>query len=171
MSGVRLSRPVASRRPSARDVSVCAGLSFLAASAGIAVWRVAAPLPHGWWLVSFLALVGGVAQLLLTAGDAALVRSRSSIRARGSPRRRLVLWNAGTLLVPVGVLAAARLAVVLGSALLVAALAAFSLELLGARSARDGPAPHWHLAYAALLAFLAASVVVGTALAWDLPWT
>jgi hypothetical protein len=102
----------------------------------------------------------------------ATARSRDRAHASAwSPRRQAVLWNAGTLLVPLGLLADARLAVVLGSALLIAALAGFSLELLDARNARPGRAPHWQLAYAAPLTFLSASVVVGTALAWDLPWT
>jgi hypothetical protein len=81
-----------------------------------------------------------------------------------------VLWNVGTLLVPLGVLTDARLAVVLGSALLIAALGGSSLELLRARRARAGHAPRWQLAYVSLPAFLSASVAVGTALAWDLPW-
>jgi len=86
---------------------------------------------------------------------------------RWSPRRQAVFWNAGTLLVPLGVLVAVRLAVVLGSALLIAALAGCSLALL---RGRVGRAPRWQLAYATLLAFLGASILVGTALAWDLPW-
>lgn len=170
MSTAKLSRPVANRRRGARAASVGAGLSFLAAGAVVAVWHVAERLPHGWWLASFLALVGGVVQLLLAAGHSALALSTPSMPARWSPACQAVLWNAGTLLVPLGVLADARLAVVLGSALLIAALGGFPRELLGARSARPGRAPRWQLAYAALLAFLSASVVVGTALAWDLPW-
>jgi len=170
MSILSLRRPPADRRgmPAAYG---SAGLSFLAASVGVAVWHVAERLPHGWWLASFLALVGGVAQLLLGAGHGAFARSTPSTRARWSSQRQAVSWNAGALLVPLGVLADTRLAVVLGSALLIAALAGCALKLHAVRRAGAGRAPHWQIAYAGLLAFLSASVVVGTALAWDRPWT
>jgi hypothetical protein len=169
MRTARWSRRLVDRRRRVPAPSAAAGLSFLAAGAGVAVWQVAERLPHGWWLITFLVLVGGVAQLLLGAGHGALARSAPS-RAHSSPWRRAVSWNAGTLLVPLGVLADARLAVVLGSALLIAALGGSALELLGARAARLGRSAHWQLAYAGLLAFLGVSVVVGTVLGWDRPW-
>jgi hypothetical protein len=171
VSTLGLSRPVTRREQRVRATSVGAGVSFLAASAGVAAVHVTEGVPHGWWLVSFLGLVGGIAQLLLCAGCAALARSTPLSRAASSRRQAWLLWNSGTLLVPFGVLADARLGVVLGSALLIAALRGHSLELLGSRRARASRAPRWQLAYAALLAFLCASVVVGTALAWDLPWS
>jgi hypothetical protein len=169
MSALQLSHLMTGRGRRVPAASVGAGLSFLAASVGVVFWEVAGRVPHGWWLASFLGLVGGVAQLLLGAGHGALARSTPRLRA-GSSRRQPVLWNVGTLLVPLGVLTDARLAVVLGSALLIAALGGSSLELLRARRPRAGHAPRWQLAYVSLLAFLSASVAVGTALAWDLPW-
>lgn len=62
---MRLSRPVANHWRSAPATPATAGLSFLAAGAGVAVWRVAERVPRGWWPAGFLALVGGVAQLLV----------------------------------------------------------------------------------------------------------
>jgi hypothetical protein len=169
VSALGQSRPVAGRGHRVPAAAAGAGLSFLAASAGVAAWHMAEGVPHGWWLASFLGLVGGIAQLLLGAGHGALAGSTPPIRA-GSSRRHAVLWNAGTLLVPLGVLADARLAVVLGSALLIAALGGSSLEVLAARRARGGRTPRWQRAYVALLTCLGASVIVGTALAWDRPW-
>jgi hypothetical protein len=171
MSTLMPSDPVASRRRSGPATSAGAALSFLAAGACVAVWHAVEPLPHGWWLASFLVLVGGVAQLLLGAGRGALVGSAPSLPARLPGWDQALLWNAGTVLVPLGVLADARLGVVLGGGLLIVALGGLSLDLLGARHAGADCSPRWQLAYAGLLAFLAASVVVGTALAWDKPWT
>ena len=93
------------------------------------------------------------------------------MRARWSPDRLAVLWNAGTLLVPLGVLAHTRLAVVVGGVLLVATLSGLSLELRGGLTAKAGRAPRWPVAYVVVLAVLAASVLVGMWLAWDLAWT
>jgi hypothetical protein len=146
-----------------------AALSFAGAGLVVAVWNTAAPFAHGWWLVSFLLLVGALAQSLLGAGRTAIVLTAPRVPVpRWGTRGQAVLWNAGTLLVAVGVLASTRLGVVIGSVLLLCALAALASELrAGAASAARTQVER---GYVALLAFLAASVVVGTALAWDLPW-
>jgi hypothetical protein len=162
MSSLGVTHPAAGRA-SGLHAAPAAGVAWLAASIGVAVWEIAGHLPHGWWLVSFLGLVGGVAQLLLGAAG-------SAAAGAGVPRRRAALWNGGTVLVPLGVLADARLAVVLGGVLLMAALGGSARGLLAARRAGAEDAPRWHVAYASLLLFLGASVVVGTALAWDRPW-
>ena len=168
-----LSRPMSVRRRGLPPIFVCAGLLFLGASAGIAVWQATERFAHGWWLVGFLALVGCLAQLLLGAGHRAV-----AARTRGlttlwspSPGRQAALWNAGALLVPCGVLAEARLAVVVGSVLLLAALAGSTVELRRAAGAQIDRAPLWQTAYAVLLASLGVSVFIGTWLAWDVPWT
>ena len=80
----------------------CAGASFLTAGVGVVAWNSVQPFAHGWWLVSFLALVGGVAQLLAGAARSALRRPSSQVRARWSPQRPTLLWGVGALLVPVG---------------------------------------------------------------------
>jgi hypothetical protein len=163
VSSLGLSRPRAGRAGGLAAAPLGAGVAWLAASIGVAVWELAGHVSHGWWLVSFLGLVGGVAQLLLGAGG------RGPAGA-GWPRHRAALWNAGTVLVPLGVLADARIAVVLGGALLIVALGGSARGLLAARRAGTGDASRRHLAYAALLLLLGASVVVGIALAWDRPW-
>jgi hypothetical protein len=139
---------------------VPAAASLLAAIVVAAV-QAAQPFEHGVWLVAYLALVGFAAQLLLGAGQAALLAS-----APGSPQPRrtgaqLVLWNLGVVAVPLGVFTEARLPVVIGAAALLAALLSFH------RAVRPAPAS---AAYLALICFMAASTLIGTALAWDLDW-
>jgi hypothetical protein len=136
-----------------RPLYACASASFLIAGAGVAAWNAVQPFAHGWWLASFLTLVGGVAQALLAATAA-----------------RTVLWNAGTLLVPLGVLTDIRLPVVLGSCALMAVLVRVTLDIhRGDLEPRQRVRQHraWFLPF---LGFMAISVLVGTALAWDLPW-
>jgi hypothetical protein len=148
----------------------CAGASFLIAGAGVAAWNSVHPLDHGWWLASFLALVGGIAQLLLGAGQRALAELPSLGRAHHATLRQAALWNAGTLLVPLGVLADVRLPVVAGSLVLLAALVRLAVDLRRADPPPARPVAHRRAPFVSLLAFLAVSVLVGTVLAWDLPW-
>jgi hypothetical protein len=153
-----------------RPLYACAGTAFLIAGAGVAVLNSVRPFEHGWWLASFWALVGGVAQALLGAGHRALSPPSSPREARHATIPQTALWSAGTLLVPLGVLTEIRLAVVVGSGTLVAVLARLAVDV---RRTAPQPghrvAPHraWFLPF---LAFMALSVLVGTALAWDLPW-
>jgi hypothetical protein len=154
----------------ARPLYACAGASFILAGAGVAVWNMVERFHHGWWLASFLVLVGGVAQVLLGLGQQRLARQASTARPGGAPVRQAALWNAGTLLVPLGVLTDARLPVVLGSVALLVALCGVARDIR-----RADPRPRERLArhrrpYVSLLVFLAISVLVGTALAWHLPW-
>ena len=148
-----------------------AGTSFIVAGAGVAAWNSVEPFAHGWWVASFLALVGGVAQALLGAGRLAVGRPPSVRQARRGAVRQAALWNAGTFLVPLGVLTDVRLPVVLGSGALMTVLARLAVDVHRADprpERRVGQLRAWFLS---LLGFLAISVLVGTALAWDLPWT
>jgi hypothetical protein len=162
---------MSARRRGRPSIFVGAGLSFLGASAWIAVWNGTERFAHGWWLVSFLALVGGLAQLLLGAGHRAAAEQTPGVATSWSPERQAALWNAGALLVPLGVLAETRLAVVAGSVLLLVALAGSTVELHRATAVKVDHTPLWQIAYAVLLASLTASVFIGTWLAWDVPWT
>jgi hypothetical protein len=140
--------------------------------------RAIAPFAHGIWLVAYLFLVGFLAQLLLgwcqgnlTAGR----RTRSDappIRAQAAPpiRAQAALWNGGVVAVPLGVLLDARLFVVLGSLALLTSLAAFWQAYRSLRSEAGAPPGALEVGYVSLIAFMAASVLVGTALAWDTPW-
>jgi hypothetical protein len=147
-------------------------VAFLLAAAALAVVRSVEPFDHGWWLVSYLALVGGVSQLLLGAGRLMLAGTRASApRRRRTPWGELVLWNVGTLLVPMGVLTDTPEVVAAGSVVLLVALVLFAAA--SRTPAAAGPARHqrsYLWAYRGLVAFLAGSVVVGAGLAEALPW-
>jgi hypothetical protein len=85
-------------------------------------------------------------------------------------------WNSvqpfeRALLVPLGVSTDVRLPVVLGSFALMAALGGirFDLGRVGAPPAQ--PSGRHRAWFVSLLSFLAISVLVGTGLAWNLPWT
>jgi hypothetical protein len=140
----------------------------LAAATVAGAVRAAAPFDHGIWLVAYLFLVGFLAQTLLAAGQDSLYR-----RAGRSPSARLVrmeavFWNLGVVAVPLGVLVDARIAVVIGSCALLPALGLFARSLgISANFHRSIPIP---MAYMALVLAMATSVVIGTALAWAIPW-
>jgi hypothetical protein len=72
----------------------------------------------------------------------------------------------GVVAVPLSVLVGAR---VLGSVALLIALAAF-WQASRPRWSESGAASGPGVGYLALIVFMAASVVIGTALAWDNPW-
>ena len=148
----------------ARLFGVSAAVSSLAAAI-IAVVQVATPIAHGWWLVAYLGLVGGVSQLLLGRGINALAR-RSNGRAPGRQESwaQVILWNSGTVLVAVGVVVDTAAGVLVGSVLLLAALGSFAASLRRTRRVRG-----WSLGYALLLVFLVSSVFTGAALAGALP--
>lgn len=138
-------------------VSLLAGL----VAGGIQLF---APFDHGVWLVAYLLLVGSLAAFLIAEGEAAL---GVSDRDAGS---QAMLWAIGTIAVPAGVLGESRLAVVLGSAALLSALASMAAAALPppARPATGGNA--LTRGYLALLVFMAISVGVGLTLAWDIAW-
>lgn len=155
------------RRPAARPLTILALVS-LGAAAAAAVVRAVVPFDHGIWLVAYLFLVGFLAQILLGAGQDSLYRRAGHSPAGRTVRAEAVLWNVGVVAVPLGVLINARLAVVIGSCVLLAAIALF------ARSLSPSPKPHdaipTAMAYTALLLGMASSVAVGTGLAWEIPW-
>jgi hypothetical protein len=155
----------------ARADLTAAALTSLAAAAIALTIRVLEPFDHGTWLVAYLVLVGFLAQLLLGRGQVALVAAGGlPPPPRGVRLAQALLWNFGVLTVPVGVLANTRLAVVVGSVSLLVALASLwetarpALPGSDARSTRRG----W--AYALLLLAMTASTMIGTALAWEIPW-
>lgn len=149
-----------------RIFAVC-GAVFLVAAAIAAIVNVRTPFAHGWWLVAYLSLVGGVAQLMLGPGLVVLAdRDGSHGRALRYGVAELALWNVGTVIVAVADLAFGPGGVVAGSVLLVVALAFFARELndVSAVSSESGRA--WRGMYALLLVFLAVSTIVGTVLAY-----
>jgi hypothetical protein len=153
-----------------RPLYACAGASFIVAGAGVAVWNLVERFDHGWWLASFLVLVGGIAQVLLGLGQRALAQHPSTARPGRAPLRQAALWNAGTLLVPLGVLTDMRLPVVLGSVVLLLALCGVARDMRRADARPRERLGRHRAPFVSLLVFLAISVLVGTALAWHLPW-
>jgi len=146
-------------------VSLWLAMAVLAAAA-----RAIAPFDHGIWLVAYLFLVGFLAQYLLARGQHLLVAAGRPGADASPIRAQATLWNAGVVAVPVGVFVDARFVVVVGSVALLAALAAFWPRSRGARSQSAMAPPTLVIAYTALILFMAASALVGTALAWDTPW-
>jgi hypothetical protein len=131
---------------------------LIVAGGAVAAVDSAAPFRHGSWLAAYLVLVGGIAQGVLGAGRLAL-QAAPLTRARLSAQ--LALWNAGSLVVPAGVLWDAQTLVTAGSAALLCALALFAVDARGrARAARARA-----VVYLAIVVGLAVSVVIGSALA------
>jgi hypothetical protein len=148
-------------------LSLGLGLAFLAAAAPAAALRATQPFEHGWWLVAYLLLVGGLSQLLLGPGRTWLL----SRVGRSQPRvarlwGELVLWNVGTCAVPIGVFTDSASTVLAASAVLLIALIMYAA---GLNRTDRGPG-RLAGAYYLLVSFLFASVLVGTRLADALPW-
>jgi hypothetical protein len=147
----------------------CASL-WLAAALIAAVARAIEPFAHGIWLVAYLFLVGFLAQVLLARGPAAVLAAAPSDADAPPIGAQTTLWNAGVVAVPLGVLVGARVFVVLGSVALLTALAAFWQASRPRRSESGAASGGAGIGYLALMVFMAASVLIGTALAWDTPW-
>ena len=139
----------------------CAGVLIVAGGAVAAV-NSATPFGHGSWLAAYLVLVGGVSQGVLGAGRLALHALRPTPALL---RAQLVLWNLGSLAVAAGVLADVSPLVTVGSVALLWALALFATGARGVRREVRVRA----VVYLAIIVGLAASVVVGSALADAIP--
>ena len=124
------------------------------------------------WLSLHLALLGGVSQLVLGAGQF----FACAFLATDPPSRRLVAaqlatWNAGTALVAIGVPAELHGLVDAGVVLVLAGLLLFAYALRGMQRGSLQRAPwavRWYLACAACLA---AGALVGALLAAGTSWT
>ena len=128
----------------------------------VAAVNSAAPFDHGSWLAAYLVLVGGVAQLVLSAGGLALPAPVCSTWLR---RAQLALWNVGIAIVAVGVFTDLPDVVVAGSVVVLGALAAFAY---GAGPTRPQAAGRVTL-YRLVVIVLAISVVIGSVLAGAAP--
>jgi hypothetical protein len=135
---------------------------LIVAGGAVAAVNSAAPFGHGSWLAAYLVLVGGVSQVVLGAGRLALRAPRPTPALL---RAQLVLWNLGSLAVPAGVLADAPALVTVGSVALLWALALFASGASGLRREVRVRA----VVYLTIVVGLAASVVVGSALAGAVP--
>jgi hypothetical protein len=128
----------------------------------VAAGTALAPSEQGAWAAAYLVLVGGVAQIGLAAGQAALV-------PRSSPRLALLQltgWNLGNAWVLGGTLLGLTALLDAGAGLLMAALALFAHAV----HAGSGPAQttprRWLLrGYRLLLGIILASIPIGLVLA------
>lgn len=155
-------------RITARSPRLFDGAASIALTASIAAAaaRAVEPFAHGIWLTAYLFLVGFLAQLLLGRGQA-MVAPASPADANPPPiEAQVFLWNAGVVAVPLGVFLGARVFVVLGGLALLASLVMFWRQ----RRPRHAGSGFLEIGYMGLIVFMAASVLVGTALAWDTPW-
>ena len=139
-------------------VSLASAAALAVAGGLVAGVNALAPFPHGWWLAAFLILVGGIAQALLRAGSAFLGTAPPPPALAGVG---VACWNAGSVVVPIGVLVDKPAWVALGSIALLGALAIAVAETRG----RGAPEPARLMAYRALILALAVSTVIGSALA------
>jgi hypothetical protein len=136
------------------------------AGAAVAGIDAAVGWTPGHWLALHLVFVGGVSQLVLGAGQF----FAGAFLATDPPRRWLVrlqlgAWNAGTVLVAVGVPADVAPATIAGSVLLAIGLGAFvaGLDGLRRRSLQRAPwAVRW---YEACAGFLGTGLLIGVLLA------
>ncbi len=110
---------------------------------------------HGSWAAAYLVLVVGVGQLVLGVGQAALreVPPAPSLRAW-----QLGLYDAGSAAVLVGTFVSVPAVVLVGGAVLLAALVLF---LAGTRGT---PAGRWTVLYRLMATVLVISVPIGLAL-------
>lgn len=131
--------------------------ALIVAGGLVAAVNSASPFAHGSWLAAYLVLVGGASQVALGLAPLALPVAPPSVRLA---RSQLVLWNAGALIVPAGVLVGSLAVVAIGSAALLAALACFVAGAQPAGASRPGRV----LAYRGLVVVLGTSVFVGCGL-------
>lgn len=124
------------------------------------------------WVALHLVLLGGVSQLVLGAAQF----FTCAFLATDPPTRRVVgcqlaAWNAGAVLVAIGVPAGATAVVETGAALLGTSLILFALALRGMQRRSLQRAP-WALRwYQASAGFLALGGLVGVLLARAMSWT
>jgi hypothetical protein len=153
----------------ARRFAAAAAL-FVAAAIVVALVHSITPITRGWWLVAYLTLVGGTSQLLLGSGLTALAHhAGAAAPAPKASRAQFALWNVGTLAVAVADMADAPAGVLVGSVVLLVALALFAAQWRRIRATALYPALRWHVLYGLLLAGLAVSTFIGTGLAGALP--
>jgi nitrite reductase (NO-forming) len=148
------------------------GIGFMLAGAAVAAIDAAVGWTPGHWLALHLVFVGGVSQLVLGAGQF----FAGAFLATDPPRRWLVrlqlgAWNAGTVLVAIGVPADRAPATIAGAVLLAIGLGAFvaGLDSLRRHSLQRAPwAVRW---YEACAAFLGTGVLIGVLLTTGVRWS
>ena len=114
---------------------------------------------EGPWVAAFLVLVGGVAQMLIGGGQAALVTEAPS---RVTLAIELATWNLACAATVIGTLIASPPLTTLGGVALIASLIVFLMVVL-----KQGARPGWaRTAYVTVVGFVLISTPVGLLLAW-----
>jgi nitrite reductase (NO-forming) len=148
------------------------GIAFLLAGAAAATIHAVSGWAPGHWLALHLVFVGGVSQLVLGAGQffagAFLATDPPS---RALIRLQLAAWNAGAVLVAVGVPTASHAATIAGACLLAVGLGAFLAALRALRRRSLQHAPWAVLWYEASAWFLGVGVLAGVLMATGARWT
>jgi hypothetical protein len=155
-------------RDRARLAASASSAAFVIAAAAVGAANVIEPFERGWWLTAYLFLVGGLAQLLLIRGQDALTADPRE------PPASLVwaqwgLWNAGTAFVAVADMAQVMAGVDAGSVALLLALVLYQVGVRRGQLRSERQASALGYGYAALVAALGGSVLLGTFLAGALP--
>lgn len=148
LTGIHLRRAIPLLVPGASGV-ITGGL--------IAAATAHAPSPALVWLVAYLVLVLGVAQIALAIGQALLAEPTVG---NGLIRLECVLFNLGSVGVAGGTLGHRFLFVALGTILVVCALAVFLFTV------RRAPAGYTQWLYRGLIGIVAAGACIGLILSW-----
>ena len=110
-------------------------------------------------MAAFLVLVGGVAQILVGGGQAALVADAPS---RATLSVELATWNLACAATVIGTLIASPPLTTLGGVALIASLVVFLAAVL-----KHGARPGWvRTVYVTVVGFVLLSTPVGLILAW-----
>jgi hypothetical protein len=147
-----------------------AAAGFVAAAGVVGGLNAASPFERGWWLASYLFLVGGLSQVLLGGGQYMVAAGRhAALPAHGLSWAQLVLWNIGTATVAVADMARVMPGVAAGSAILIVSLALFLAGLRRITRTSPGRTAALEGGYLVLLVVLTGCVVLGTFLAGAVP--
>lgn len=164
--------PGATRPSDVLTLFLAAGVAWLFAAGVTAVIAAATVSDDARWLALHFAFVGGISQLIIGAAQFfACAFLATAPPSRRTVRAELLLWNAATVAVAVGVPLGLVPLTGIGGTLLLAGLAVFASSLLGMRkrSLQNRPwATRWYLASAA---FLAMGATLGPVMAAESAWT
>lgn len=148
-----------------------AGIAFIVAGVAAAVVDAAHSWSWGRWLALHLVFVGGISQLVLGASQFFLgAFLATDPPPRGFIRAQLASWNAGVVLLAVGVPSAADAVVGVAVAFLVGGLAVYGAGLTAMHRAALRGAPHATVWYGSGAVFLALGVVGGAVIALGVSW-
>lgn len=143
----------------AASVFVIVGSTCVVAGGLVAAVTGPTDFEHGSWLAAYLVLVGGVAQIVLGAGQAWLARRAPPAR---STRSEALSWNIGAVAVVLGTLWSEPALTTAGGT---ASMVALGLFVAGVRRVRPS-SRRVGLLYRGIVGIVLVSVPVGVVLAW-----